>query len=40
LAPYESKNTTFEWRKNMKVGDVIDVVDSFGSWYNATVIGI
>ena len=28
----------FDWRKTLKIGDVIDVSDTANVWYNATVL--
>ena len=28
----------FEWRLNLKVGDVLDVCDTHQVWYNSTVL--
>jgi len=28
----------YEWRKAIKVGDIIDVSDTASVWYNATVL--
>jgi len=28
----------WEWRLNLKVGDIIDVSDTTSIWYNATVL--
>jgi hypothetical protein len=40
LAPFGSRSKTFDWRSTVKTGDLLDVMDSFGGWYNATVIGV
>lgn len=41
IAPYKSKSEAkFAWRNQLKVGDLVDAEDSFGAWYNATVVKI
>lgn len=38
LAPYDTKTSGEEWRYNLKVGDEVDVLDSYAAWKTATVI--
>lgn len=38
LALYRSKSKDFEWRMQLKAGDLVDCEDSFGSYYNATIL--
>ena len=37
---YKTKTKDWEWRNNLKVGDLVDTLDNFGAWYNSTVIGV
>jgi len=38
IAPYNTKSQNFDWRMNLKAGDLIDCEDHYGSWYNSTII--
>ena len=40
IAEHKTKSRTWDWRMNLKIGDLVDVEDSFGSWYNGTVIEV
>jgi hypothetical protein len=40
IAPYKSKSTDFEWRMHLDVGMVVDVQDSFGGWYQGTIVEV
>ena len=38
MAPYKTKAIDFDWRLNLKVGDIIDACDTSHVWYNCTVL--
>lgn len=38
IMPFGSKTEDFEWRMNIKAGDIIDVCDTSNVWYNSTVL--
>ena len=40
VAPHQTKCKDWEWRNNIKAGDLVHVLDNFGAWYNATVTSV
>jgi len=40
IAPYNTKSQNFDWRMNLKAGDLTDCEDHYGSWYNSTIIEV
>lgn len=40
IAPYKTKSASFDWRMELKAGDLIDCEDHYGTWYCATVLDV
>lgn len=40
LAPYKSKSSNFDWRMELKEGDLVDCEDHYGGWYCSTILEI
>ncbi len=38
MPPKTKTKDDYEWRLNIKVGDVIDCCDTSNVWYNSTVL--
>jgi len=40
LAPFKTKSNSFDWRLGLKIGDLVDCEDHYGSWYGSTITEI
>jgi len=40
IAPLASKCSDWDWRMNLKAGDIIDACDTQNIWYNSTVLEV
>lgn len=40
IAPPGTFTQDFEWRYSLKVGDMVDCIDSVGTWYRSTVLKV
>ena len=40
MAPYKTKSTNFDWRMQLKAGDLVDCEDHYGGWYCSTILEI
>lgn len=38
IAPYGTMSSKEDWRKEIKVGDMVDVLDKSKTWYTSTVM--
>lgn len=40
IAPLGTMCKDFDWRMNLKEGDLVDCCDNYGGWYSGTVIKV
>ena len=40
LAPFKSKSNNFDWRMQLKEGDLLDCEDHYGGWYSCTIMEV